>query len=73
MRAREVVRVLEKAGFYIHHQTGSHAQLKHRTRLGLRITVPCHSGDIPIGTLISIIRQAGLSRDEFLELLRRRA
>jgi predicted RNA binding protein YcfA (HicA-like mRNA interferase family) len=69
LKAREIIRALERAGFFVHHQTGSHAQLKHRSKAGLRITVPRHSGDVPIGTLMTILRQAGLSRDEFLKLL----
>ena len=67
--AREVVRALLRAGFVIHHQTGSHVQLTHPQRPGLRVTVPSHSGDVPRGTLHAILRQAGLSRDEFLRLL----
>ncbi|MBI4910178.1 MAG: type II toxin-antitoxin system HicA family toxin [Acidobacteria bacterium] len=32
LKAREVLRVLLRAGFFIHHQTGSHARLLHSTR-----------------------------------------
>jgi predicted RNA binding protein YcfA (HicA-like mRNA interferase family) len=60
---------LERAGFYIHHQTGSHARLFHRTRPNLRVTVPIHSSALPRVTLKSILRQAGLSAEEFLKLL----
>ena len=38
---------------------GSHIQLKHPTKPG-KVTVPNHSGDIPAGTLKSILKQAGL-------------
>ncbi len=38
---------------------GSHIQLKHPTKHG-KVTVPNHSGDIPAGTLNSILKQAGL-------------
>lgn len=68
--AREAVRALERAGFFIHHATGSHAQLKHRTDPALRVTVPIHAADLPRGTLCSIIRQAGLSVEAFLKFLR---
>ena len=67
--AREAVRALEKAGFFVHHTTGSHAQLKHRTETSLRVTVPMHGRDLPRGTLRSIIRQAQLSVERFVELL----
>ena len=38
---------------------GSHIQLKHPTKPG-KVTVPAHGGDIPVGTLKSIKKQAGL-------------
>jgi predicted RNA binding protein YcfA (HicA-like mRNA interferase family) len=69
LKAREIVAALERAGFFIHHSKGSHVQLKHRDRPELRITVPFHSGDVPRGTLRSIIRQAGLTVEQFSALL----
>jgi predicted RNA binding protein YcfA (HicA-like mRNA interferase family) len=64
-----VVRALQKAGFYIHETTGSHVQLKHLTKPG-RVTVPNHQGfDLPKSIVKSIIRQAGLTNEEFLNLL----
>ncbi len=65
---RNVLRALERAGFYIHHQSGSHVRLFHQTRSDLRVTIPMHNKDLPIKTLRSIIRQAGLSVEEFIEL-----
>jgi predicted RNA binding protein YcfA (HicA-like mRNA interferase family) len=69
LKAREVVSALERAGFFVHHSTGSHVQLKHRDHLELRVTVPYHTGDVPRGTLRSIIRQAGLTVEQFSALL----
>jgi predicted RNA binding protein YcfA (HicA-like mRNA interferase family) len=69
LKAKEVVRLLERAGFYVHHQTGSHARLLHRTRPELRVTVPMHSKGIPPSLLKRILRQASVSEDEFLELI----
>jgi len=66
---KAVLRALERAGFYIHHQSGSHARLFHQTRSELRVTIPMHGKDLPLKTLRSIIRQAGLSVEEFVELL----
>ena len=68
-RAKEVVRALERAGFYIHHQSGSHARLLHRTKTELRVTVPIHSKDIPPSLLRRILKQAGLGEDQFAELI----
>lgn len=69
LKAREVLRALQGAGFYIHHQTGSHARLFHRSKPELRVTVPIHNKDLPAGTLRNIIRQAGYTVEEFVELL----
>ena len=69
LKAKEVVRALERAGFYIHHPSGSHARLLHRTKTELRVTVPIHSKDIPPSLLRRILKQAGLREDEFAELI----
>jgi predicted RNA binding protein YcfA (HicA-like mRNA interferase family) len=69
LTSREVLKALERAGFYIHHQSGSHARLFHRSRSELRVTIPMHSKDLPIKTLRSIIRQSGLTVEKFLEFL----
>lgn len=67
---KDVVRVLERAGFLFDHATGSHHFYRHpdHTQLGL-ITVAIHRKDLKRGTLHSIIKQAGLTREEFLRLL----
>jgi len=71
LKPREVLRALERAGFYIHHQGGtSHAQLRHATDPSKRVTLPCHQGfDLPRGTLRSILKQAGMTPEEFLQYL----
>ncbi len=69
LKAKEIVRALERTGFYIHHQTGSHARLLHRTNPDLRVTIPIHSKDIPRSLLRRILKQAGLGEDEFAELI----
>jgi predicted RNA binding protein YcfA (HicA-like mRNA interferase family) len=69
LRPREVVAALQRANFYLHHQTGSHAILRHRTDPMLRVTVPMHARDLKRGTLRAIIRSAGMSVDGFLRLL----
>ena len=69
LRARTVLRALERAGFYIHHQTGSHARLLHRSKPELHVTIPMHNKDLPTKTLKAIIRQAGYTAEEFLKLL----
>jgi len=70
LKAHEVLQVLLKANFYIHHQRGSHARLFHRTRSELRVTLPIHKKDLPEKTLRSILKQADLTEKEFLKLLK---
>ena len=67
---RQVVRALERAGFVLDHHTGGHAILWHPERRR-SASVPLHGGrDLRPGTLRAIIRQAGLSIEEFDGLLR---
>jgi predicted RNA binding protein YcfA (HicA-like mRNA interferase family) len=54
-----VIKVLQKDGWYEVAQVGSHKQFKHPTKPG-RVTVPHPDRDIPIGTLKSIEKQAGI-------------
>ncbi len=69
VKSRQVISALFKGGFYLHHQTGSHARLIHEIRPELKVTVPVHSKDIPKGTLKRILKQADLTVEEFLQLL----
>ena len=66
LRAREVVRKLERAGFAFRRQSGSHARYVHADGRG--VTVPMHPGDIPLPVVRSILRQAGLTSEEWEEL-----
>lgn len=69
IKSRQCVRALQRAGFYIDHSTGSHARLLHKAKPTARVTIPMHNQDLPIQTLKSILRQAGLSVEEFKKLL----
>lgn len=64
----DLVKFFAKIGYNIDHQTGSHIILRHKILPHRRLTIPNHK-EIAKGTLRAIIRQAGLSRDEFFELL----
>ena len=69
LTARQVLRALKKAGFYVHHQTGSPATLKHPGDRTKRVTVPVHGRDLQRGTLLAILKQAGITTEEFLQHL----
>ncbi|MCL1469544.1 type II toxin-antitoxin system HicA family toxin [Argonema antarcticum] len=64
---RECVKALEKVGFYFLRQRASHISLC-RDEPFAQVVVPDHR-EIAKGTLRNIIRDAGLSVDEFIELL----
>jgi predicted RNA binding protein YcfA (HicA-like mRNA interferase family) len=67
--AMEAVRVLEKCGFFLARQSGSHRIYKNPE--GRRITVPYHSGkELHPKILKSILRDADLSLEEFIDLMK---
>ena len=68
LKPKDVLRSLTRAGFATHHVTGSHHILKHEGREGLRVTLPWHNKDLKRRTLTSIIKQAGFTIEEFLDL-----
>lgn len=59
MNSKQVIKMLESAGWQLVRVKGSHHQFKHPQKPGL-VTVKHPDGDIPKGTLGSIQRQAGL-------------
>ncbi|MBJ7900772.1 MAG: addiction module toxin, HicA family [Cyanobacteria bacterium RI_101] len=65
---REVVKALGRIGYEIDRQRGNHIVLRNREPPHRRLTVPDHD-EVAKGTLRSIIRQAGLSVEEFKALL----
>lgn len=67
LKPRQVIAVLEKAGFRRVRQRGSHIQFK---RGNLLVTVPNHPGDLNPNVLKSILRQAQMSAEEFEALLK---
>ncbi|PKL09364.1 MAG: toxin HicA [Spirochaetae bacterium HGW-Spirochaetae-7] len=65
-KSSEVLRKLKRAGFLETRSSGSHIILRHPD--GRQTYVAMHPGDIPQGTFRSILKQAGLSEDEFKDL-----
>ena len=65
----QLLKALEKAEFYIHHQTGGHAVMKHKADPTLRVTIVLHGKELKKGTLLNILRQANLTKEEFAKLL----
>jgi predicted RNA binding protein YcfA (HicA-like mRNA interferase family) len=64
---RKLVKRLIKLGFIEDHQTGSH-KVFYNPETKKRAIVPFHVKDLPKGTLSAILREAGVSREEFLSV-----
>jgi len=62
----DAIRAFQKLGYQADHQTGSHIILRHPQMR--RLTVPNHR-ELARGTLRAIIREAGLTKEEFFDLL----
>jgi predicted RNA binding protein YcfA (HicA-like mRNA interferase family) len=63
MKVREVIKKLEKEGWYLDREKGSHRQFKHPKKPGVVTVAGKPSVDVPIGTLKNIWRQAQLDDD----------
>ncbi len=64
MKVRDIIKWLEDEGWYLARTKGSHRQFKHPTMPGT-VTVAGKPGvDVPLGTLNSILKQAGLKDSE---------
>ncbi len=65
---RKLLKILQFAGFYIHHQSGSHVNLRHPSKSHLHIVIPLHSRDLAPKTLKSILIQAEITVAELIRL-----
>ena len=70
LSGRELIKILSKCGFRISRQKGSHVILVKESKTGKKCVVVPNHQEIDKGTLLEIIRQAGLTREEFLELVK---
>lgn len=66
---RRLVTILERLGWRVDRVRGSHHIMRNRALRGATLSVPVHRhDDLPIGTLMSILRDAQVDIDEFNEL-----
>lgn len=70
LRSSHLVAFLRFHGFQLDHATGSHFIFRH-PKSRHRAVVPRHPSDIPVGTILAIIREAGFSRGDLLRFLHR--
>ena len=66
---RKVAKALQRAGLVLDHATGSHHFFIHPRDPTILVSVPRHSKDIKRGLLYGIIKDAGLTVEQFLALL----
>jgi predicted RNA binding protein YcfA (HicA-like mRNA interferase family) len=68
VQAKDFIKVIEKLGFYLERQKGSHAIYKDNQ--GNRVVVPIHSGkELKQGTLLGMIKDIGIDKEAFFKLL----
>jgi len=59
---QQIITIIERHGFILDHASGSH-RLYYHPVTKRRVTVPFHRRDLPKGTLLSILKQAGIDRE----------
>ena len=64
---KQLIRAFLRIGFVVDRQTGSHVTLRHAD--GRRAVIALHNRELKRGTLLGVIKQAGYTTEEFLELL----
>jgi predicted RNA binding protein YcfA (HicA-like mRNA interferase family) len=63
---REIVKRLKKLGFSFHRQAAGSHEIWYSEVRNLYTTIPNHAGDMPEGILRAILKQAGITVEEFL-------
>ncbi len=64
LTSKDAIRILEREGFILDHSSGSH-RVYLNAETSRRAVVPFHNKDLPIGTLIAILKAAGIPREEW--------
>lgn len=62
MKVKEVIKIIETDGWYLVRTKGSHRQFHHLIKSGTVTVSGKESVDIPVGTLNSVLKQAGLKK-----------
>jgi predicted RNA binding protein YcfA (HicA-like mRNA interferase family) len=70
VNARETIAALLKAGFEVDRQAGGHVYLVDPERRRSTVVAEHGGRDVPVGTLHGILKQAGLTVEEFVALLK---
>ncbi|MDY6821165.1 MAG: type II toxin-antitoxin system HicA family toxin [Deferribacterota bacterium] len=65
---QEIIKILEKKGFVLDRIKGSH-HIYYQPETKRRVVVPLHKRDLPKGTMLEVLKQAGISKEELRDLL----
>jgi predicted RNA binding protein YcfA (HicA-like mRNA interferase family) len=63
LTSKELIRILLRNGFILDRSRGSH-QIYYHPETRKRAIIPMHSKDLPTGTLLTILKQAGIDKNE---------
>lgn len=67
---KKLLKILKKSGFQLDRTTGSHFILYNKIDKK-RVTIPFHRKELPKGTMMSILKETGIIKEELLKLLKR--
>ena len=67
LNSKMIMAILKKRGFELNHTSGSHFVFRHPENKR-RVTIPFHRKDLAKGTLLSILKQSGISKNDLQSL-----
>lgn len=68
IKPAKLIKILQKAGFYVDHISGSH-HILYKDNKSNAVSVPYHNKDLKLGTFKGILKQAGISVKDFIKFL----
>ena len=71
LSANEIIKALEKDGFRVLRQKGSHVSLYKKSEDKVYLVIVPDKKEVKRGTLLSILKQAGMSREKFFALTKK--
>ncbi len=63
LNAKKLIKILEQKGFLLDRIKGSH-YIYYHPGTNRRVVVPMHKKELPKGTLLEILKQAGITKEE---------
>ncbi len=71
LSAKEIIKALKKDGFRVLRQKGSHVSLYKKSEDKIYLVIVPDKKEVKRGTLLSILKQAGMSREKFFALTKK--